>query len=142
MYALQFSVSITVTVGGLLISGQPITPAEFFGLAGEALGEAWKRVGEGASPWTEYFGKLRSQAQEQVQDSAAKRQAIADEIASSENPPAVVEETLADAQRLLPTYLHLKNVLVYGAQPTPLRLPLWRGRLTEITGWNFGQITL
>ena len=43
MYRGNFTISLTLTLPGMLVSGTPIAPAEFFRLSGEEVNAAWKR---------------------------------------------------------------------------------------------------
>lgn len=39
----------------------------------------------------------------------------------------------------LPRWIHLRDATLLFGGTTPLRLPLWRGRLADVTGWALGR---
>ncbi|MEU8628330.1 hypothetical protein [Streptomyces sp. NPDC048669] len=43
-----------------------------------------------------------------------------------------------DAQQL-PRWIHLRDATLVFGGAAPLRLPLWRGRLSDISGWALGR---
>jgi hypothetical protein len=55
----------------------------------------------------------------------------------AELTPEEHEEALA-----APAFIHLKNCRVFMPQPVPSSGDLyWRGRLSDISGWSYGQLT-
>ncbi|MCX4771796.1 hypothetical protein EES39_08335 [Streptomyces sp. ADI92-24] len=43
-----------------------------------------------------------------------------------------------DAQQL-PRWIHLRDATLVFGGAAPLRLPLWRGRLSDVSGWALGR---
>ena len=41
--------------------------------------------------------------------------------------------------QLLPRWIHLRDATLLLGGAAPLRLPLWRGRLSDVSGWALGR---
>lgn len=144
MYRGNFTISLTLTLPGMLVSGTPIAPAEFFRLSGEEVNEAWKRNEATASvenPLSSYFTDMSAYAGELAQTSIEHQDALAEETAKEPLKLAEDDPRAAEWQSLLPRYVHLKNVQVATGNSPNIRLPLWRGRLSEVIGVNIGEFS-
>ncbi|MCX0244485.1 hypothetical protein [Streptomyces drozdowiczii] len=104
-------------------SGLPLTLAVPSGvLHGEVIGhESWK---------AEWARSLR-----QVEGEGANLLA--------EFPETVdqgIKEAQADEDTVsLPRWIHLRDATLVCGGVAPLRLPLWRGRLSDVSGWALGR---
>ncbi|WP_019876898.1 hypothetical protein [Sporichthya polymorpha] len=117
----ETSVSITLTVGGLVVSGD-LVPAWVW--LREVRGLLVEGSGTGADGMANVFGMLA--------DDALGDALIRDATGSLED-----EEAPAQA---LPTTIHLARAVVLGAHHhQELAGGLWRGRLSHVTGWTFGR---
>ncbi|MGC4948092.1 hypothetical protein ACLQ2N_18090 [Streptomyces sp. DT224] len=104
-------------------SGLPLTLALPAGvLHGEVIGhEAWK---------AEWARGLR-----QVEGGGANLLA---------EFPETVDQGIKEAQAdedapFLPRWIHLRDAALVCGGAAPLRLPLWRGRLSDVSGWTLGR---
>ncbi|MFJ2091948.1 hypothetical protein ACIOEW_22160 [Streptomyces sp. NPDC087901] len=51
-----------------------------------------------------------------------------------------IKELRADENaRRLPRWIHLRDATLMFGGGAPLRLPLWRGRLSDVSGWALGR---
>ncbi|MER5275985.1 hypothetical protein ABT025_09515 [Streptomyces sp. NPDC002809] len=51
-----------------------------------------------------------------------------------------IKELRADEDtRRLPRWIHLRDATLMFGGGAPLRLPLWRGRLSDVSGWALGR---
>lgn len=110
---IQLRASITLTVGGLLVSGTLIGLSEYVERLGEqVLSSAAPDTHEG---WRQLFDSWSETAREASEDTGTD--------------PSFVH--LADVQHFSP-----------GQRPIPsgAPFPVWRGRLTEIDGWSMGAL--
>lgn len=106
-------VGLTVTSNGVVVSGLAISRAEWIAGVVDQYKEA------GADQTATYIDKLFRQAQDSVIERAKHR----DE---------------ADLPSRARGFLHLKDARL-GAGETYTQVPLWRGALTDITGWSLGS---
>ncbi len=58
--------------------------------------------------------------------------------------PAQVDQAVADREdhptpQRLPQWIHLRDAVGVTGSSTPLHMPLWRGRLTDVSGWSLGR---
>jgi len=118
---------LTVTTDGLVVTGQLIGPAAYFELLAslaEAANIRFPHAAERFAAW----GKQAHQAMQtrlRLRDEAIAR--------LPEHEPLSPEQL----EEFAPDYIHLRDVSVLvGGQAT--QLPVWRGRLSELTGWTVG----
>jgi hypothetical protein len=130
---------LTVMSGGTLISGIAITTDEFFARVGELLGTAIERTGADSGPIRAFFASQEEGYRVILQQRTARRNDLY-EAETREATPVSAEEAEAQLQEILPHFLHLKDVVVSSTPGSTFSLPLWRARLSEISGWTFGQI--
>ncbi|MEU1291156.1 hypothetical protein ABZ439_01775 [Streptomyces sp. NPDC005840] len=56
--------------------------------------------------------------------------------------PEQVDQEVAARQgaaaRRLPQWIHLRNATCLGGSGDPVVMPLWRGRLADVSGWSLG----
>lgn len=106
-------VGLTVTSGGVVVSGLAISRAEW--MAGVV--DQYKQAG--ADQTAIYIEKVFNQAHDTVVERAKDRD----------------EAGLPSRAR---GFLHMKEVRL-GAGDTYTQVPLWRGALADITGWSLGS---
>ncbi|NEA68569.1 hypothetical protein [Streptomyces sp. SID12488] len=58
--------------------------------------------------------------------------------------PEQVDQAVADKQghpapQRLPQWIHLRDAIGLTGARRPLRMPLWRGRLADVSGWSLGR---
>jgi len=111
--ALGGVIGLTVTSGGVVLSGLAVSRAEW--MAGVV--DQYKEAGAGET--TIYIEKLFNQAHDEVLKHAKRRG----------------EAELPTRAR---SFLHMKDVRI-GVGNVYTQVPLWRGALADITGWSLGS---
>ncbi|WNI24175.1 hypothetical protein [Streptomyces sp. ITFR-16] len=56
--------------------------------------------------------------------------------------PETVDQGISELQAArpgLPRWIHLRDATLIFGGTAPLRLPLWRGRLSDVSGWALGR---
>ena len=120
------SLSITLTVGGLVVSGDLVPAWVWLREVREILGSA---SGTGVDGMAHVFGMLADDALGDV--------LIRDATGDVEDPEAATGES---AEQRLPTTVHLARARILGAHHSQeLAGGLWRGRLSHVSGWTFGR---
>lgn len=110
----DLGIGITLTVGGNLVTGQLISSTKYFKLCKERFAAAG-----GDSDLAQQLSSFMAKHED---DSRAY-------MASGD-----------DSQ---PVYIHLENARMYGPnanRQADLKIDLWRGRLTEVSGFTIGSI--
>jgi hypothetical protein len=108
---------INLFVQGILLSGQIIPDWQWF-----------EEQATGASPEA-MIAEILKDKRDRVR---RLRGRVLDDLTPEEH-----EEALAP-----PAFIHLKNCRVFMPQPVPSSGDLyWRGRLADISGWSYGQLT-
>ncbi|WP_406095745.1 hypothetical protein [Streptomyces sp. NBC_01013] len=104
-------------------SGLPLTLAVPAGvLHGDVIGhEAWK------ADW--------SRSLRQVEGEGANLIAEFPETVDQ----GIKELGAAEGAQQLPRWIHLRDATLLFGGMAPLRLPLWRGRLSDVSGWALGR---
>ncbi|MGW7630555.1 hypothetical protein ACWGKO_16695 [Streptomyces griseoincarnatus] len=103
---------ITINVPGTIISGYLVASA------------AWR------TRWVERIGAMSGEGKELLSFFPDQVRAAVDEI---------LEEQGESRKDLPVRWMHLLDVrMVTGAANTTVYVPLWRGRLADISGWTFG----
>lgn len=138
MHEGNFTEDITLASGGLLISGTPIQKWQFLELAAERLAQNEVKHPRDESRLWGTLSELRWQALEAAKERIRRRHEYLDSLPSIRPRTREEEEELED---LSVAYINLKDVVIYGATPTPITLPLWRVRVTEISAWTFGRLS-
>ncbi len=113
-------VGITLHVRGTVISGLLISPRSFYRLLVGRL-EKIAEGGEeptksGAMGFADFF-RMSLEAQERLRNEYRTNDTL---------PPR-------------PHHIHLREASVFVGSGEPLVHPTWRGRLTEVDGWSFGN---
>ena len=109
----NIEVSVTVISGGQAISGQIIGGKKFFELYSNNLADAWPS----------------QDGKEEIREAFRKGGEIYDDISGSIP---------------LPQYIHIEHARIispYGQTPTGGDGLLWRGRISQITGFCLGSIS-
>lgn len=114
--------SVTLTVGGLLISGRIIPAWAFFEQIASLPGV----------PDNHWARRLSREQKE----SARVRRSL-DDVAVEDYSKEQADE--ADREIM---YIHLADARAFapGAGPTPVVGTYWRGRLSDVSGWTFGVL--
>jgi hypothetical protein len=119
-------VSITLSVGGMLISGILTSDSEYLKLLGEGI----RAVTELPDAVTEAFANLA----ESAQNAARERQREEEEEA----------EALGEEDGVRPAYIHLKDAKLFLAADMGLPTQggvLWRGKIASVDGFVLGAFT-
>lgn len=116
-----FTGAITLFLPGQLVEGTPISEQEFLDRL-EAMGN-------------QMYNQFSQITEVAKQDYRARQELLQrKDVPPRTEPAAVSTEPLIE----LPlTYVHMKDVRVLGVGNVEI-LPLWRGRLSEVIGWNLG----
>jgi hypothetical protein len=110
------SFSITLVVGGFLISGMLIPGDEYYETIGREFGQAAAKGDEGtAKKIQESFSSLGQHYKD-----------------DRENP---------DAERQSPSYIHLKDCKLGSVSSQSNFGSIWRGRISEVSGFFMGSFT-
>lgn len=128
------SVSITLTVGGLVVSGDLVPAWVWLREVRELLAGA---SGTGQDGMAAVFGMFADDALGDVliRDATAGIEAIDEDDDDEDGGVSVGGPDTA-----LPTSIHLARARVLGAHHSQeLAGGLWRGRLSHVSGWTFGR---
>ena len=120
----ETSASITLTVGGLVVSGDLVPAWVWFR---EVRGLLSTGSGSGADGMADVFGMFADDALGEV----LIREATGDVEDVDDAPPP---------EGILPTTIHLTRAVILGSHHSQeLAGGLWRGRLSHVSGWTFGR---
>ncbi len=120
----ETSASITLTVGGLVVSGDLVPAWVWFR---EVRGLLSGGSGSGAGGMADVFGMFADDALGEV--------LIREATGDVEDMPATPAP-----EGTLPTTIHLARAVILGAHHSQeLAGGLWRGRLSHVSGWTFGR---
>lgn len=127
------SIGLTITIGGVVVSGLAITEQEYFRLLGDQLGQAFARIaGEQlGTTMRDQLTEFGRRAYEERQKAKAQLDELASTLPEGEKLPA--EQVEATRRR----YIHFKDARIFNGNH--IHLPLWRGRLADVTGWAGGS---
>jgi len=116
------NIPITLSVGGLLISGEMIGGKTYFN--------------EFARQFKDGFREISSQTATTIEESFKKLGDVYDLIPTEAQAQAAVPD---------PRLIHLRNAQTYhsGGNPIPSEAgALWRGRLDAVDGFSLGRLSL
>lgn len=105
------SFSITLNVGGVIVSGLAIPSDAWAGLFASRLSEAHQQSGE---VFQELWNRFRADTKEKMKDRDA------------EGLPVLARR-----------YIHLRDARVFSGAGV-LEMGLWRGLVEEVSGWSIG----
>jgi hypothetical protein len=120
---------LVLHLGGLIVSGTAIPSSAYFRQIGDGLRGARRDL-------TDVFRELA--------DLDRAREAEKEDLEQQLDRATEGGRELSDEERdrfargfegTETCYLHLKDALIHGAGPAPLRLPLWRARVCDVSGW-------
>lgn len=121
------TIPITLTVGGLVISGDLVSGKDYFESAAVNMRSAQTTDSTGGGP---------IEALQSLPDRLAQ---FFDGYAN-DYPLRRDREEDADAADLAPRYVHLGQATIrQGGGPT-IKVGEWRGRLAVVSGWSLGRI--
>lgn len=129
---------VTLTLPGLLITGKIVPNWYWSQDAGERHRTAYISAGgklteDGHSPWSKYFDRITTAMTTRRDEQKAAMNAAADladryrkHIATSDDP----------------SFIHLRDARIWtGATVIPSgEGTFWRGRLSDVVGWVFGEL--
>ncbi|MFE6474589.1 hypothetical protein [Streptomyces rochei] len=105
-------VPVTLNVPGTVIFGQLASPS------------AW------STRWVERIGAMVGDGKEHLSFLPDQTRQAVDEL---------MKEQGGEEPRILPRWVHLLDArMVTGAMNTMVDVPLWRGRLADVSGWSIG----
>ena len=107
--------SLTVTAGGVTVSGRAISPDAWAKKMESEVAKVHAGVAEGFTSFHETVSRLFDEMQERRE---------------KENRPQPTRR-----------FLHMSDVTIFANTGAPLRLPLWRGQLREVTSWTLGALS-
>ncbi len=114
---LKTRLGLTVFSGGFAISGMVVPEEVYFRTVG--LDSVADDVADpGKATFSEATGLENELARDDIVPSARVR-----------------VEMREDLER---AFITMVDVTIFGAGPTPLKAPAWRGRLSQVSGWTFG----
>lgn len=118
------SAGITVFTNGMLISGKAIALPEYFALMGEQLAQGLEKSG------AKDVQIIRDTFTAKLSPTESAALAAKTKTRSTKEP----EDSPHD-------YIMLKDVKIAGVGQSPIiSLPVWRGRLSTISGWTLGEL--
>lgn len=134
---------LTLMVDGVVVCGTPATYREYFDLIGNGffqglVASAGAESAEAAGRIRGLFSDFGMQAREAWERTQEELTRILEELgnAPTDEERQAAREGFAKRER---TYIHLKNVTVYGLTPKPVEQDAWRGRLSRVSGWHLGR---
>jgi hypothetical protein len=142
----DLALDLTLLVAGALISGTPVSAAQYLAVLRAQLAEdqgaprppaahapaAWPQAaagGAGDDPHAALLRQLEATGAGREAHAPLLRRLLAGEAASA-----------ARSGRRGPEYIHLMHVVIVGVGAGPLSVPLWRGRLDAVAGWTLGRL--
>ena len=119
---------LVLATHGLLIQGRLIGPGAYFQGVAQGLAQGATPPINADADLFRLFEDMTRLGQEQHVEARGR-------AATGEAAPL----TQAETEEAYAAFIHLQHVTILtgGAE---IRLPLWRARLTEITGWTFGTL--
>ncbi|MDO8500764.1 MAG: hypothetical protein Q7S20_02880 [Gemmatimonadaceae bacterium] len=127
------TLSVTLSLGGSMVSGQIIGGREYFTLLGEAVGAA---MGLSEDEARNMFAGYRD-----IYPEATKHEEDDEEQDDDDNRDKETGER--ERGQRPAAFIHLKNARTYfGTSQVPQRYEgiLWRGRISEVAGYTFGEM--
>ena len=124
----DFSMAVSVQVGGYLVSGVLVSLVDYFrGLAGLVRGS-----GGASDPALDAVAGLFEHLSGQQQARRERRLALLQD----ERAPSEPED------RVRPAYLHLRDARLIGPTGEIATVPFWRGRLDHVDAFWLGSLTV
>jgi hypothetical protein len=114
---------LTLFCDGLVVSGTAISEEDFF-----------LRFSGGR------FSDLGRQAAERREGTDRKMDALlarAEAVGVSDEERELLTEQMDNLRRL---YIIMRDVTIIGPSPPRIKAPVWRGRLSKVSGWILGSI--
>lgn len=105
-------IPVTLNIPGTIIYGHMVS------------GSAWR------TRWVERVGAMGGDGKDHLSFFPSQLRSALDEV---------VPESGTDADKPMPRFIHLLDAtMVTGAMNTTVEVPLWRGRLADVSGWSIG----
>jgi hypothetical protein len=105
----RWSTEITLSVGGLLITGTPISESEYLEHLGVQIDESLQKAGAGHPTLKQTLVHVATEVQS-LRDSGVPRDSVL-----------------------------LAQATLFAGGPTSVSVPLWRVPLIAVSGWTFGR---
>jgi hypothetical protein len=119
---------LVLATHGMVLQGTLIGPGAYFRALGQRASLDGRELRDADAALFLLFEEVTRQGQ-------AQHTVTRDFAASAEGESLSGAET----EEAYAAFIHLQNVTI-NASGGEIHLPLWRARLTEITGWTFGTI--
>jgi hypothetical protein len=74
---------------------------------------------------------------ESVKNRFSEMSRLEDELPHDDSAPSA-RARVESREELERAFITMVDVTIFGAGPTPLKAPAWRGRLSQVSGWTFG----
>jgi hypothetical protein len=125
----DFSMAVSVQVGGYLISGVLVSIVDYFrGLAGVVRGAGGEAPQQALAAVAGLFDHLGGEQQ------ARRGRRLT--LLQDENAPVEPDD------RIRPAYLHLRDAHLIGPTGEIATIPFWRGRLDHVDAFWLGSLTI
>ena len=122
---------LVLHIGGLVVSGTAIPAVAYF----QQVGTGLRVGGHNLSAVFQELADLdrgRESEKERLEQRLDRATEGGRELTDDER-----EQFALEFEETETAYLHLKEVQIHGASTPPIRLPFWRARLADVSGWTF-----
>jgi hypothetical protein len=122
---------LVLHIGGLVVSGTAIPASAYF----QQVGAGQRVAGHDLTAVFEELADLdraREADKDRLEQALDRATADGRELSDEEREQFALEFEESET-----AYLHLKDAQIHGAGTTPIRLPFWRARLADVSGWTF-----
>ena len=138
------AIGVTLSAGGLLISGTAISEEEYIERFGQLLAAGQWSPGTATAQQEMPAGydELAREARDRTAERKRRKDELdrrADELMAGGSVSDDDRATLRQAfEELEPGVVYLRDAQLYGVGMGSLAVPLWQVRLSDISGWNIG----
>lgn len=129
-------IPIVLTVPAGLITGIPISGEAYARALGDSLITACADETQCQRPIRGAFERLADEMRSQRRAAAVRMTAIARTLPPSLDQTAEQREIVESLQR---RFIHLRDATATLGNSAPVKLGLWRGRISEVAGWSLGR---
>jgi hypothetical protein len=119
---------LVLATHGLVIQGTMIGPGAYFRALGRPASPTHEKLGDADAAQFHLFEEMTRRGQAQHISTRG--------LAASPNGEPLSQVQTEEAYA---AFIHLQHVTIMNGG-VGIHVPLWRARLTEITGWTFGSI--
>jgi hypothetical protein len=129
-------IEVSLCVNGMIIAGEVVSEAEYFRRFVESVVHDVHNTAA-AEAFRERMANFAPQAEARDAERREKRDTLAATL-----PP--YEDQTPEQRQLTESvdleFLHLANATAHLMDGHRIKLPLWRGRLSDVTGFTFGNL--